>query len=345
MKKIRVGINGFGRIGRAIYRINHKKDFFNIVAINDINPDNHNIAYLLQYDSTYGRFPKKVRDNKNSLRIGRKNIDIHHVPSMADVPWEDYGVDVLIESSGVKNNLLQLDKLKSKIKNVVTTYNSKSAQTIIFGANENKLDPQKNFLISASICDAVALAPIINLIERSHQITSGYLTTLHAWLSYQNLLDGPSVSWSQPGDIFSHYALGRSSPMNIIPKSTSAVIATEEVIPNITKKIVSFSFRIPTNIVSGAVLTLLLNKNITEKELLSKFENFEKKQKHKIIKNTIEPLTSIDYIGEEHSAIIDHRWTKVNKKRLIKLIYWYDNEWGYSSKVVDLVKSIEKFYK
>ena len=345
MNRLRIGINGFGRIGRAIYRINFKRKLFDIVAINDINPDNHNIAYLLQYDSTYGKFPKKVSDTNNSLKIDGKIIAVHHAKLISEVPWEDYGVDVVIESSGVEKNLPEMDKLVPKMKNVITTYDAgDNAQTIIFGCNERKLSPKKNFLLSASICDATALAPIVKLIERGYPIRSGYLATLHAWLSYQNLLDGPSASWSQPGDIFSHYALGRSSPMNIIPKSTSAVIATEKVIPEITNKIKSFSFRVPTNIVSGATLILYLKKDIERKNLIKKFKSFEKRQKQKIIKNSTEPLTSIDYIGEEYSAIIDHRWTQVNKKRLVKLVYWYDNEWGYSSRVIDLIAALKKYY-
>jgi len=346
MSKLKVGINGFGRIGRAIYRINHERKLFDIPVINDINPDNHNIAYLLQYDSTYGKFPEKVVDDKNYLKVGSKKISVHHTSSISDVPWEDYSTDIVIESSGVKKNLLEMEIMSSRVKNVITTYDpGKDAQTIIFGSNEKDLDPKKNFLISASICDAVALVPIIQLIEKAHKIHSGFLTTLHAWLSYQNLLDGPSVSWSQPGDVFSHYALGRSSPMNIIPKSTSAVIAAEKVIPHITKKIMSFSYRVPTNIVSGATLTLLLEKSIDKDELIDKFLTFEKKQKHDVIKNTEEPLISIDYVGEKYSAIIDHRWTRVNKKKLVKLVYWYDNEWGYSSRVVDLIKAISNVYK
>lgn len=345
VKKLRIGINGFGRIGRAIYRINHEKKYFDIVAINDINPDNRNMAYLLQYDTTYGRFPLKVIDTKNSLKVGNKTIGIHHANIISNVPWEKYDVDLVIECSGVKDNLLHLEELKNKIRNVIVTYDpGKIAQTIIFGVNEKKLNPKKNFLLSSSICDSVALSPIVKTIENTHKIITGYLITLHPWLGYQNLLDGPSKSWSQPGDIYSHYALGRSSPMNIIPKSTSAVIAAEKVLPNLTQRVSSFSFRVPTNIVSSATLVLQLDKSITQKQLINKFKTFEKKQKYKIIKNTTEPLTSADYIGEEYSTIIDHRWTRTNNGHLIKLVYWYDNEWGYSSNVINLIKEIQKFY-
>ena len=345
MRKLKVGINGFGRIGRAIFRINQQNKLFDVVAINDINPDNHNIAYLLQYDTTYGKLTDTVYDNKKVLKVGGNTIKVYHEKQIDKVPWSKDKVDILIESSGVKDNLLRLDNLSGSIKNAICTYDIKElGQTIIFGANENKINPKKNFILSTSICDSVALVPIIRLIESTHKIISGYITTLHPWLSYQNLLDGPSVSWSQPGDIFSHYALGRSSPMNIIPKSTSAVIASERVIPGLTKRLSSFSYRVPTSVVSGAVLTVLLNKRISHNSLKNRFNNFEKKQKHKVIKNSVEPLTSVDYIGEEYSAIIDHRWSKINNNRHIKLVYWYDNEFGYSSRVVDLIKELAYRY-
>ncbi len=345
MKKLRVGINGFGRIGRAVFRNNFYKKYFDVVVINEINPDNQNIAYLLKYDSTYGKLDARVGHDKNRLAINGKKIYVYHKDAITDVPWEKHNVDLVIESSGIKRNLENIDVLKSKIRNLVTTYDPNiKAQTVIFGVNEKKINPKKNFVLSTSICDAVSLSPILKIITKSHRIVSGFLTTIHPWLSYQNLLDGPSISWSVPGDIFSHYALGRSSINNIIPKSTSAILAAEKVIPNLSKKIISFSFRSPTSIVSSGVLTVMLNKPITERFLNNKFYAFERRQKYKIIRNSIDPLTSIDYIGEEYSAIIDHRWTKINNKKHIQLVYWYDNEWGYSSKVVDLIREISKHY-
>jgi len=344
MKKLRVGINGFGRIGRAIFRINYLNNYFDVVAINDINPDNHNLAYLLKYDTTYGRFSGTVVDNSQSIKVDGKKINIHHQENIVNVPWDKYNVDVVIESSGVKNNLSYINDLKKRVKNVLVTYSPENVdQTIIFGCNENELDPQNNFLISSSICDTIALSPIIKTIEKITKIEHGYLITLHPWLSYQNLLDGPSASWSQPGDVFSHYALGRSSPMNLIPKSTSAVLAAEKIFPKLTDRIHSFSFRVPTSIVSGSVLIVHVTEKIEKEKLVKIFNQAEKNQKYDVFKNTTEPLTSLDYTGEKHSVIIDHRWTNVNRN-LIKLVYWYDNEWGYSSRVVDLVKAIGKKY-
>ena len=345
MKKLKIGINGFGRIGRAIYRINDQKDFFDVVVINDINPDIKNIAYLLQYDTTYGRLGKKVEHDKDALIVGSKRAHVYHESRILDVPWEKYDVDVVIDSSGIMANFLAIKNCKSKVKNfVVTNAQSNGIKTIIFGVNEHELKPDIHKVISSSICDTIALSPLIKLISETHQIESGYLITLHPWLSYQNLLDGPSISWSQPGDIFSHYALGRSSVQNIISKSTSAILAADHVFPALSKKIESVSYRVPTSIVSGAALTLILDKDIDRSELIDRFSNFEKKQKIKIICNTTEPLTSADYLGEEYSVIVDHRWTKVKNKRHVRLMYWYDNEWGYSCRVVDLVNKLSDYY-
>lgn len=347
MKKIRVGINGFGRIGRAIYRLNHQKGLFDIVAVNDINPDIKNMVYLLQYDTIYGRFSEKVEHDDNQFFVCSNNIHVYHEEKILDVPWEKHDIDIVIDSSGIKSNLSPMLNDKSSVKNFIIT-NAPSGfdqiKTIIFGVNEKQCDPNKNKVFSASICDTIALTPIINLIQSTHNIETGFLVTLHPWLTYQNLLDGPSASWSQPGDIFSHYALGRASTENLIPKSTSAIIAADHVFPGLSGKIQSFSYRTPTKIVSSAVLILLLDENINKSQLQTMFQEYEETQKYKVIHNSIEPLTSLDYRGEEYSAIIDQRWTKVENFRHIKLVYWYDNEWGYSCKVADLVNKISESY-
>ena len=163
-------------------------------------------------------------------------------------------------------------------------------------------------------------------------------------LSYQNLLDGPAKSWSQPGDVFSHYALGRASTQNLIPKSTSAIRALSNVFPEALDTVCSFSYRTPTQIVSSAVLTLVLDKETTTDELINMFKEVESSQTFDILETTDEPLISIDYVKNEHSAIIDTRWIQVKNGNHIELVYWYDNEWGCSSRIVDMVKYIGGLY-
>ena len=345
MRKLRVGINGFGRIGRTIFRINHRSSCFDVVAINDINPDTKNIAYLLQYDCTYGRFPETVGQDGDELLIESQRIPVHHERQIMDVPWEKCGADVVIDSSGVKSHVQPMLEYVGGVKNfIVTNDPGPTVKTIIFGVNENELNPAEHKVISSSICDTIALTPLVKQISETHEIESGFLTTLHPWLPYQNLLDGPSVSWAQPGDIYSHYALGRASTENVIPKSTSAILAAERVFAGISDTIQSFSYRIPTPVVSSAVLVLWLNDPMEQDALVQRLQQVEETQRVRVVHNTTEPLTSTDYRGVDYSVIVDHRWTQVQNDRHVKLVYWYDNEWGYSSRVVDLIKYLGEYY-
>jgi len=347
MKKLRIGINGFGRIGRAVYRINNLNNIFDIVAINDINPDNLNIAYLLEYDTTYGRFESEVKADNNFIYHDNEKIKVYHEKNILDVPWDNHEIDIVIESSGIKNNLNAIKNITIdlKVKHFIVTHAaSEGVKTIIFGVNENEFIPAEHRILSSSICDTISLSPIIKILNQNNNIISGFLTTLHPYLGYQNLLDGPSASWSQPGDIDSHYSLGRSTINNLMVKSTSAVLAAENVFDGISNIIESFSYRVPTSIVSSAVLIVQLDKEVDELEIKEKFYEFESNQNYNIIKNSIKPLVSMDYAKEDYSVIIDQRWTKVENKNLLKLVYWYDNEWGYSNRVVDLVKLITSKY-
>lgn len=336
---MKVLINGFGRIGRAITRINLKYHYFDIVAINDINPDIKNMAYLIKYDCTYGRLESSVDVSDEYLEIAGNRIHVTHQPNIEDVDCR--GIDIIIDSSGIQSNIEQIKRMResTNVKHFIfTNINAKEAKNIIIGVNEEELDKGDNRLISSSICDAISMAPIYKLLDDNYGIESGFLTTLHPWLSYQNLLDGAAASWSQPGDVFSHYALGRASVHNLIPKSTSAVKAVSMVLEGAEEKIASFSYRVPTSIVSSAVLTALLKRNTSTEAVLSILYELESKQKYHIIRTTAEPLISADYAGDDYSAIIDTRWIKVKNNNHLEIVYWYDNEWGYSSRIVDIIR-------
>lgn len=335
----RVLINGLGRIGRAVVRINLKKDVFDLIAINDINPDNKNIAYLLKYDSTFGKLDNEISSNENGIVIDGHEIRVSHEEEIKNVNLSD--VDVVIECSGIKANILQVEMIAehSSIERfIISNVDSKKAQNVLFGVNEGVLQDKEKKIISSSICDVVSLGPVYRVLEENYGIESGFLTTLHPWLSYQNLLDGPAKSWSQPGDVYSHYALGRSSVMSVIPKSTSAVRALSNVFPAALDKVCSFSYRTPTSLVSSAVLSVLLKKNVTAEELISIFKEEENKQKWDVFYTTDAPLISVDYIGNDFSVIIDTRWIQVVNENHVEVVYWYDNEWGYSSRIVDIIK-------
>ena len=256
------------------------------------------------------------------------------------------GLDIIIDSSGVKSNVLLAQKLitKSEVKKIIITHSPDEVDfTMVLGGNELNYNSEMHHLISSSICDATAIVPVLKLINDKYGIETGYITTLHPWLNYQKLLDGPSSSWSVPGSIYHHYALGRSSIGNMIPKPTSALDATFKILPELEKKIGSFSYRTPTSIIGSADITLNLKSSLDSKDLIiDDFKRFESNQKLKIIKNSFDPLVSLDYLKSDYSVHIDHRWTEIISRRLLKLVLWYDNEWGYTSKVIDQAKFISK---
>lgn len=336
---INIGINGYGRIGRVIHRIADLNSNLNVIVINDINPDINNIAYLANYDSTYGRrdFFLNVKDN---FLISEKNsIKVFHESNISQVPWGDLGVNIVIDSSGILENLKFSLLLREQVDNVIVT-NSPSQElvdkTVIYGVNENEIDQNNDFLLSSSICDAIAFAPLAKLIDSEFTIEQGFLTTLHPWLGYQNLLDGPSKSYAQPGKIYDDYVLGRSSNMTLIPKNTSAISATCKVLPQLKNKFLAMSYRIPTSIVSSADATLKVKKNVSLSHLVELLRDSERKFP-KIINNNYDALVSTDFIKTDFSVVVDHRFLKV-ENGFIKTLSWYDNEWGYSSRVIDLVK-------
>lgn len=341
---IRVGINGFGRIGRSVCRINMKTNYFDIVAINDINPDNQNIAYLLKYDSTYGRLENDIRADEKNMYVDRKEIRLFHNSDIAEVPWQDVGVDIVIDSSGIHKNLLSARKLKDTgIKHCIVTNSPKEEdvdKTIIVGVNENIIDKNSDFLVSSSICDSNAFCPVANVLDREFGINHGFLTTLHPWLGYQNLVDGPSISYATPGKIHDYYALGRASTNSLIPKTTSAISASCKVLKQLTGKFLCLSFRVPTVIVGSADISVKLNKDANAEMIKDLFMEEEKKQELKIFCNHDDGLVSSDFTASDYSCNIDHRWTMVNGDNYLKMILWYDNEWGYSSRVVDLVRHL-----
>jgi len=335
---INIGINGFGRIGRVLLRQFLTSNKFKVVAINDINPDINNIAYLIKYDSTYGRLKADVSVVKNEILINKDKIRIFNKTKINEVNWNKYKVDYLIDSSGVKKNLILSRKLKNKIKNVIVTNSPGSKyvdKTIIYGVNDETFDKSKDFLISSSICDATALAPVLKIINKLFIIKKGFVTTLHPWLGYQNLLDGPSKSYAVKGKIIDNYALGRASSNVLIPKNTSAIKATYEVLPDLKNKFLANSFRIPTSIVSSADVVLELDKVPDKEKLIKEIRNY----RPNIVSLNSEALVSSDFIKTEFSSFLDLRFLNVLDNYL-KFTLWYDNEWGYSSKVIDLIKKI-----
>ncbi|MDA7493387.1 hypothetical protein N8485_01200 [Akkermansiaceae bacterium] len=343
---IRVGINGFGRIGRAVLRISEDNPLIEVVGINDIDPMIENHAYLLKYDSTYGRFNGHVEKcDASSLKVNDRGVRFFNEEKIDDVPWEDLACDVIIDASGVAENLVSSKNLvdANRVKKIVVTHSPKIGvdSTIIFGVNDHEFDSTRHHIVSSSICDANACAPVLAALERKFGIASGFITTLHPWLSYQNLVDGSVRSVSNPGHLWPDMSLGRASTTSLIPKNTSLGCALERVLPEVAPRLQSISFRIPTGIVSAADLTLTLNQEVTVEDVHGLYKECEKNYPNVVTLSTDE-LVSVDFSGERHSVNIDSRWTRVNRGVELKTIIWYDNEWAYSCRVVDTALLVTK---
>lgn len=343
-RKLRIGINGLGRIGRQLFKLASNEEDIQIVGINEINPDINNWAYMLNFDSIYGKSENKVKAINNNLVINKNKIRTSSCSSIKDIPIEEWDIDILVDCTGILENVINSKYLikNKKTKKILITHSPEEVDfTMILGVNENQYNDKKHNIVASSICDATAIAPVTKIVNDLFNIENGFVTTLHPWLSYQNLMDGPSSSWSVPGKVYHHYALGRSAISGLIPKPTSAMDAVFKVLPQLnSSKIGSFSYRTPTQIVGSADITYYLEKKVSKSTLLDIFYEYEESQKYPILKITDEPLISNDYIGEKYSAILDLRWFEVIDNKLIKLVLWYDNELGYSYNVMNQLKFI-----
>ncbi len=340
---VTIGINGFGRIGRALTRLNllHKK--YRIVAVNDIDKDIHNLAYLLKYDTTYGKLrDDKVEAEGDLIKVNGDSIKVFCERDIKNVPWGEMGVDVVIDASGVLQNVLQAkETLTGSVKKVVVTHAPDQGIdfSYMYGVNSERYEKSHHNVISSSICDANALAPFYKLIDREFGIDVGEVTTLHPWLSYQNLLDGTLQSVSSPGHQWRDYSLGRSSVGSLIPKATTLCNAMQKVLPDSVEKLHASSFRTPTSIVSSVDGVFLLEKEATLKEVRGALKTYTDAYPG-VLKLDERSLISIDYLGNECAAVVDLRWLHLNKGKMLKFVLWYDNEWGYASRAYHIISRL-----
>jgi glyceraldehyde 3-phosphate dehydrogenase len=342
LKILRVGLNGFGRIGRAIARIASEFDDIQIVVVNDIESDLQNLGYLLRYDSVYGRFARHIQVNEDSITIDGTKVDFFSERRIQDVPWENYDLDIVIEASGVSDNVLAAKELTqtSRVQKVVVTNGHKSVDsTIVMSVNDAEFNSDIHSVVSSSICDVNAIAPVLHFIDKHLGVDSALISTLHPWLSYQNLLDGPISSVASPGHNWSDYALGRSSVGNLIPKDTTAGAAAERVLPQLAGRIDAISYRVPTHIVSASDFSINLKKSVSISDLEDIFCKAAEIWPQVIAVNK-EALVSGDFAMTAQSCIIDLNKTKIVGGKFVKLISWYDNEWAYSNRVLDVARLI-----
>ncbi|MBN2012328.1 aldehyde dehydrogenase [candidate division KSB1 bacterium] len=347
---LRVGLNGFGRIGRAIYRINEERKQFQIVAINDIDPNVENHAYLLKYDSTYGRFNGSVDGHNGDmyLFVNGQRVQFYASDDVAKVPWHSHDIDVVIDASGVYRNVRAARQLVDEglVKKVVITHSPKDGvdKTIVFGVNEDEYDHADDKVVSTSICDVNGVAPVLYQLDQAFGIEFGYITTLHPWLSYQNLVDGSVRSISSPGHFWKDFSLGRASNLSLIPKNTTVVNAISKVLPDLASRLDAVSFRIPTGIVSASDVSLVLKQDATANDINALFQN-KALRNSRIIGYEDDYLVSIDFLKISESVFVDGRWTRVNNGKHVKMVLWYDNEWGYSQRVVDMLGLMERKFE
>ena len=339
---VKILLNGVGRIGKAILKQLLDNKEFEIVAINEINPYIENVVYSINYDSTYGRYEDSFHIvEKNHIQNSQALIKILNYNSLDEIDLKD--IDIIIDSSGKKEDINILKSLP--VSAIFLTHpNNEADINVILGANEEELNPNIHKIISTSSCNATALLPALKLLDEKKEIICGDIVTIHPLLNHQRVLDGSFVE-SATRDVNCNFEFGRSSTQNIIPNKTTTIKACAFVLPYFNQNLItSSSLRVPTDTVGAINVTLFTKKKSDKEEIIELFKNFEKTQKFPIILNNFDPLVSSDFKKEKYTTIIDHRYTDVINN-MIKLLIWYDNEWGYASKVVDILKYYKEIKK
>lgn len=329
---IKVGINGFGRIGRNSMKaaIKNHPDV-EIVAINDLW-DTKSLAHLFKYDSVFGVFDGDVEAKEDSIIVNGKEIKVFAEKDPANIPWGDLGVDIVIESTGLFRSKEQAQKhIEAGAKKVIISAPAKNEDvTIVMGVNEEEYDPKEHHIISNASCTTNCLAPIAKVLLDNFGIKRGLMNTIHSYTNDQRILDLPHKDLRR----------ARAAALNIIPTTTGAAKAVSLVIPELEGKLNGFALRVPTPTVSIVDLTCELEKSATAEQINEAFQKAAEGKMKGVLGYTEEPLVSMDLKGSDYSSIADGLSTMVIGDDFVKVISWYDNEWGYSCRVVDLAKYI-----
>lgn len=322
---MKIAINGFGRIGRAAAKIILDQDNAELVAINDLG-DIAGLAHLMKYDSCYGIYNKEVGFDENELIVNNKKIHFYSQKDPSKLPWRELEIDVVIESTGI---FLTKEMAKGHIdagaKKVVMSAPPKDdTPTFVLGVNADKYEDEK--IISCASCTTNCIAPVMKLLEDNFGIEKSLMTTIHSYTADQNLVDGPHKDLRR----------ARAAAINIVPTTTGAAKATYKTIPSLEGKFDGLAIRVPTPVVSLSDITVLLKENTTTEEINRMFSEAAEFTHKGILTVTEEPVVSTDLIQNTASSIIDLSLTQVVKGNLVKVIAWYDNEWGYSNRLVEL---------
>ena len=329
---VRIGINGFGRIGRLVCRAAQSRKNVEIIAINDLPIPCKVLAHLLKYDSNYGALPGEVVAKENSIIVNGKEIKVFNEKSPELIPWKDLGVEIVVESTGVFREREKAElHLKAGAKRVIITAPAKGEDiTIVLGVNEEKYLPQKHTIISNASCTTNCLAPMVKVLNDNLKIIKGIMTTIHSYTNDQRILDLPHKDLRR----------ARAAAVSMIPTTTGAAKAISAVIPELKGKLDGIAIRVPTPTTSLTDLTVQVEKSTTIEEVNKLFEEAANGSLKGILQYSTVPLVSKDFVGNSHSCIFDAEFTRVLDGNLVKVLGWYDNEWAYSVRVVDLIEYI-----
>ncbi|HDM90300.1 MAG TPA: type I glyceraldehyde-3-phosphate dehydrogenase [candidate division WOR-3 bacterium] len=330
---IKVGINGFGRIGRQIFKIGFGDPELEFIAVNDIT-DARTLAHLLKYDSVFREYEKDVRATDSEIIVDGKSLKVFSEKDPSKIPWDELGIDLVIEASGVFRSR---DKaalhLRGSVKKVVITAPGKGEPpdlTVVMGVNEKNYDPAKHHVISNASCTTNCFAPLVKVLHENFRIKKGVMTTVHSYTNDQRILDQPHRDLRR----------ARAAALSIIPTTTGAAKAIELIFPELKGKLSAISLRVPTPDASIVDFACEVEKTTSVEEVNEAFRKAASGELKGYLHYSEEPLVSTDYIGSPYSAIFDSLLTQVVDGTLVKVFAWYDNEWGYSARVVDLVKYI-----
>ncbi|KAK8587483.1 hypothetical protein V6N13_086468 [Hibiscus sabdariffa] len=338
MAKVKIGINGFGRIGRLVARVALQRDDVELVAVNDPFITTDYMTYMFRYDSVHGQWKHhelKVKDSK-TLLFGEKPVTVFGIKNPEEIPWGETGAEYIVESTGV---FTDKDKaaahLKGGAKKVIISAPSKDAPMFVMGVNEKDYKPEYDIISNAS-CTTNCLAPLAKVIHDKFGIVEGLMTTVHSITATQKTVDGPSMK---------DWRGGRAASFNIIPSSTGAAKAVGKVLPALNGKLTGMAFRVPTVDVSVVDLTVRLEKAASYDEIKAAIKEASQGELKGILGYTDEDLVSTDFVGDSRSSIFDAKAGIALNDKFAKLVSWYDNEWGYSTRVVDLIIHVDAVSK
>ncbi|HTP80955.1 MAG TPA: type I glyceraldehyde-3-phosphate dehydrogenase [Bacteroidota bacterium] len=333
---IKVGINGFGRIGRNVFRAGEADSSIQFVAVNDIT-DPKTLGHLLKYDSVFGNFKGKVEVKDSTLTVNGKSVKVFAEKDHTKLPWKDLGVDIVIESTGLKHfteGEAARDHIKQGARKVIISAPAKSPDvTIALGVNDAMYDPAKHNVVSNASCTTNCLAPMVKVLHDSFKVKKGLMNTIHSYTNDQRILDLPHSDMRR----------ARAAAINIIPTTTGAAKTVGKVIPELAGKLDGYSLRVPTPDGSITDFTAELGRDVTKEEINAAFKKAAETNLKGILEYSEDDLVLRDIVGNAHSCIIDSKLTMAMGS-MVKVFGWYDNEWGYSNRVVDLIKKIASMF-